>query len=152
MTLGHVDIVTRASRLFDRVWVAVAHNPAKTPLFSAAERVALAQRCLSHLGNVTVEAFDGLSATFAREHQATALIRGLRSLADVPSEFAMAQMNRALAPQLETMFLMADPAYQHASSSLLKEVASLGADVAALAPPPVIEALSARYRDLRRNG
>lgn len=152
MTLGHVDIVTRASRLFDHVVLAVVQNPAKTPLFSAAQRVALARQCVSHLKNVSVEAFDGLTVAFARARQASSLIRGLRALSDFEAEFAMSQMNRTLAPDIETVFLMTSLAHQYVSSSMLKEVAALGADVNALAPAPVIDALAALGSPPPHNG
>jgi len=146
ITNGHTDLVRRASRLFDRVMVGVAARPGKTPLFSVEERVDLANRALQGLDNVSVCGFDGLLVKFAHQMGACAVLRGLRAVSDFEYEFQMAAMNRRLDPDLESLFLT--PAEEHSfiSSSLVREVASLGGDVSDFVDAAVDAALKARFR------
>jgi pantetheine-phosphate adenylyltransferase len=146
LTNGHVDVVERAARLFDAVVVAVARNSAKTPLFTVEERVTQLTEALRHCPNVRVTSFEGLLVGFAEETGATALIRGLRAVSDFEYEFQMALMNRRLAPEIETVFLMTDADKSFVSSSMVKEVARLGGDIRGLVPDAVEQALVARLR------
>lgn len=150
ITNGHTDIAERAAALFDEVIMAVFdHNhPIKTPLFSTEERINMVTTAISHLDNVRVEAYHGLTVDFARSQRAQALIRGLRVVSDFESEFKMAHMNRQLAPEIETVSLMASPEHAFLSSSLVKEVALLGGDVSTMVPPAVERALRAKAREI----
>jgi len=143
VTLGHLDVIGRASRIFDSVVVGVGINPDKQPLFSLEERVDLVKAAVAGLGNVRVERFSGLSVAFVREQRAHVLLRGVRSLTDIEAEFTMTLANRKLDPAVETVFLMADAAYSHISSSLLKQITPLADDEALLrfVPSPVVAAL-----------
>lgn len=145
ITFGHLDVLERASRLFDRVTVAVAANPGKGPLFSLERRLELGRLVTTHLPNVAITAFDGLLVEFARAHNAIAVIRGIRALSDFEFEFNMALMNRHLEPNLETIFVMPRDTYSYTSSNLVKQVAKLGGDVAHFVPPAVCEALREAY-------
>lgn len=149
ITLGHLDVIERASRIFDRIVVGVGINPDKQPLFSLEERVRLVRESLDGLGNVAVELFSGLSVAFVREQGAHVLLRGVRSLTDIEAEFTMTLANRRLDAGVETVFLMADAAYSHISSSLLKQITPLADDEALLkfVPAPVVEALRRRFAD-----
>jgi pantetheine-phosphate adenylyltransferase len=143
ITLGHLDVIGRASRIFDRLVVGVGINPDKQPMFTLEERVRLVRASVADLPNVEVDSYSGLSVAFVRERGAQVLLRGVRSLTDIDAEFTMTLANRKLDPAVETVFLMADAAYSHISSSLLKQITPL-ADDAALArfvPPPVVAAL-----------
>lgn len=142
ITLGHLDIVRRASKLFDTVWMAVANNTQKKPLISLEQRLSLVTSSVSDLENVFVAAFNGLTVQFAQEKQARILIRGLRALSDFEKECAMAQMNLKLAPNVETVFLMASGEHQFLSSSLVKEVAYHRLPLDELVPQPVIHYFS----------
>ena len=146
ITLGHIDVIGRASRIFDTIVVGVGINPDKHPLFSLEERVDLVQSSVAGFGNVRVELFSGLSVAFVREQGAHVLLRGVRSLTDIEAEFTMTLANRKLDPTVETVFLMADAAYSHISSSLLKQIAPLADDEALLrfVPRPVVAALRAK--------
>lgn len=143
ITLGHVDVVTRALTLFDRVVVGVAHNPAKAGrhLLGAEERAELARRSLAHLAGVEVELVPGLLADYCRARGATAIVKGLRSGTDLDAEAPMALLNRELGAP-ETVFLVADPAHAHVSSSLVKDIASHGGDVSPHVPHCVARALA----------
>jgi len=143
ITLGHLDVIERASRIFERIVVGVGINPDKQPLFSLEERVGLVRASLDGLANVQVELFSGLSVAFVREQGARVLLRGVRSLTDIEAEFTMTLANRKLDPSVETVFLMADAAYSHISSSLLKQITPLADDEALLrfVPAPVVAAL-----------
>ncbi len=144
LTLGHLDIVTRAARLFDQVILAIARNNTKQPMFSLDERIALAQQATSHLPNVTVLGFGDLMANFARQQQANVLIRGVRSVSDFDYERQLAQMNNHLLPGLESVFMIPAEAYAFVSSSLVKEVARHGGDVSGFVTGPVCQALLAK--------
>ena len=141
VTNGHLDVVTRAARLFDTVVMAVADNPGKGPLFSVAERIQLIAENVGAIGNVEVDHFSGLLVEFARRRGAIAIIRGLRALSDFEFEFQMALMNRHLDDGIETIFVMTKDAYSFTSSHLVKQVSHFGADIAQFVPPNVVEAL-----------
>jgi len=144
ITNGHIDLVHRASKLFEHVIVAVAINPTKTPAFNLSERVALAKETLADLPNVEVCGFDGLLVDIAREKQAQVIIRGLRAVSDFEHEFQLAGMNRHMEPNVETMFLTPAEQFSYISSSLVREVAALGGDVSAFVAPCVAQALANR--------
>ena len=145
ITNGHLDVLTRAARVFEQVVLAVAVNSEKRGLFTPEERVALLKETVSALPNVRVTHFEGLLVEFARMEKASAIIRGLRAVSDFEYEFQMALMNRRLEPNLETLFLMPKEEYSYVSSRLVKEVARLGGDVAAFVPPCVVLALKAKF-------
>jgi len=146
ITNGHLDILNRALRLFDRVIVTIAVNQRKEPLFTVEERIRFIHDAMPEAGErLQFEQFDGLIVDFCRRHNATVLVRGLRALADFEYEFQFAHMNRRLAPQVDTVFFMTDERNHYVSSSLVKEVASLGGDVTGLVPAPVVAALAAKY-------
>lgn len=143
LTLGHLDVIRRASALFDRVIVAVAQNSAKRQLFDAERRAALAQQALAEAGEphgIEVQIVPGLLADFCRDQGAAAIVKGLRGPADLYAEQAMALMNRQLAG-VDTVFVLGDPALSHIASSLVKDVARHGGDVTAFVPPVVARAL-----------
>jgi pantetheine-phosphate adenylyltransferase len=137
ITNGHVDIIRRGLRLFDRVIVGVLLNAAKQPHFTPAERVAIIREVFAGDAAVEVETFDGLLVDYATRRQAAAIVRGLRAVSDFEYEMQMAHMNRHLSPTVETVFLMPDAAHTFLSSRLVKEVFSLGGDVTAFVPPAV---------------
>ena len=146
MTNAHLDVAQRAAALFDRLVVGVLNNSKKQALFDIDERVALIRASVASLGaHVTVEAFDGLTVEFARGHGATFIVRGLRAVSDFEAELQMAHTNRKLAPEVDTTFLMSALEYGYLSSSLTKEVALFGGDVAGMVPDPVGIALRDRF-------
>ena len=145
ITNGHVDLVERAARLFDRIVVAIAFNEKKTPLFSLEERVALCQESLAHKGNVEVMGFSNLLTDFALSQDARCVLRGLRAVADFEYEFQLANMNRALYPEFESLFLTPSEHFSYISSSLVREIASLRGDVTPFVPAVVAEALAKRF-------
>lgn len=146
LTLGHEDLVRRAAQLFDRVIVAVAVAHHKKTLFSLEERMEMAREALSDCPQVQVEAFEGLVTTFATVHGGKAMVRGLRSGTDFDYEFQLAGMNRALVPELETVFLTPSSQYQFISSTLVREIATLGGDVAQFVSPTVLQRLLPKVR------
>ncbi|HEY82708.1 MAG TPA: pantetheine-phosphate adenylyltransferase [Dehalococcoidia bacterium] len=148
VTNGHLDIVTRAAKLFERIIMGVYEKSNKHLVFTTEERVALAKKAVAHLPNVEVKSFGGLAVDFARQEKAKVMIRGLRMNADFEKEFEMAMMNRKLAPELDMLCLMASQEYQFLSSSLLKEVACLGGDISDLVPEHVAEALRRKVRKM----
>jgi pantetheine-phosphate adenylyltransferase len=141
ITSGHLDVLSRAARLFDRVTVAVADNAAKEPLFAADERVAMILPNVARFPNVSVTTFGGLLVDFAADQKADAIIRGLRALSDFEFEFNMALMNRHLRPMIETIFVMPNEQFSYTSSSLVKQVARFGGQVGHFVPPNVAAAL-----------
>lgn len=145
ITNGHLDVITRASALFDEVIVAVALNAQKKPLFTTEERTRLIEEACQKLENVKVVSFDGLVVNLAKENDAVALIRGLRAVSDFEYEFQMALMNRHLEPSIETVFLTPQEEYTYLSSRLVKEVSRLGGDVTALIPENVEKALKDKF-------
>lgn len=152
ITNGHVDLTERASRLFETVIVAVAKNPSKTPTFTIDERISFAKEALKKLANVTVTGFEGLLIDCAKQHNAHVILRGLRAVSDFEYEFQLASMNRNMLPELETLFLT--PAEQHSfiSAHLVREIASLGGDVAQFVPNNVAQALRTRFKKSKGNG
>jgi pantetheine-phosphate adenylyltransferase len=147
ITNGHLDILNRALNLFDKVIVTIAVNQRKAPLFSTEERIAFIKDAMPHTdGRLEFASFDGLLVDFCRDHGATVIVRGLRALADFEYEFQFAHMNRRLAPGVDTVFFMTDERNHYVSSSLVKEVASLGGDVTGLVPHAVVDALAAKYK------
>lgn len=146
ITLGHADLIKRASKLFDHVIVAVADNANKMCLFSLDEREALAQTALSELSNVSVTTFDGLLVDCARQHNAQVILRGIRAVADFEYEKQMTHMNRHLAPTIDTIYLCPPTDLSFVASSLVREVASLGGDVAAFVHPFIGQALREKFQ------
>jgi len=144
--LGHLDIIERAARVFDRVVVAVARNSEKEGLFTPAERLEMLQAALEAMSKVEVDAFDGLTVEFAREKGARVLVKGLRAVVDFEYELKQASMNARLAPDLDTVFFMTSAPYYFLSSTLIREVARLGGPVTGLVPPGVEERLRAKFR------
>jgi len=134
ITLGHVDIITRGSRLFERVIVLVSSNPNKVAMFSTAERIDQIERSVGHLTNVDIDYYDGLTITYARQRQAQVLLRGLRVLSDFEKELQMAHTNKTLADDIETLFLSTSTEYGFLSSSLVKEIARFGGPIDHLVP------------------
>jgi len=145
---GHVDIILRGARLFDRIVIAVLRNAEKAPLFSVEERIDLMREVFRDQPNVEVEAFDGLLVDYARQKHASVIVRGLRAVSDFEFEFQMALMNRRLSPEIETVFMMPAEPYTYTSSRLVKEVFSLGGVVSGLVP----EAVERRMRERRSGG
>ena len=145
VTNGHVDVIRRAATIFDRVVVGVVRDPAhKQTLFTVEERVAFLEDALHGSENVVVDVFSELVVEFARKHDATTMVKGLRVISDFEWEFQMHNLNRNLAPEIETMYLMSSPQYSFLSSSGVKEVASFGGDVHDLVPEPVAK----RFREM----
>ncbi len=145
ITNGHVDLTERAARLFDRVVVAIAYSEKKTPLFSLEQRIALCQASLSHLDNVEVLGFNNLLTDFAKSQGSSCVLRGLRAVADFEYEFQLANMNRAMFPEFESVFLTPSEHLSFISSSLVREIASLDGDITPFVPQPVAEALQQRF-------
>ena len=149
VTLGHVDIITRAAAIFDRLVVGVVRDPHhKETMFSVEERVAFLEDALRHVDNVEVDVFSELVVDFARKHDAKTMVKGLRVIADFEWEFQMNHLNRLLAPEVETMYVMSSPAYSFVSSSGVKEIASFGGKVDELVP----DAVARRFRELFPDG
>ncbi len=145
ITLGHLDLIHRASQLFDSLIVAVAHNEAKNALFDVEERIAMIEEALDGARGIVVKPLDGLLVNFALEEKAMVVIRGLRAVSDFEFEFQMALMNRRLEPRLETIFLTPQEEYTFLSSRIVKEVARLGGDVTPFVPPAVARRLAAKF-------
>lgn len=141
ITNGHVDIIERAAKLFKNVIVAIAENVYKSPRFSLEQRSNLAKTVLKHLPNVEIAGFNSLLVNFAKERGATVILRGLRAVSDFEYEFQLASMNRRIAPQIETVFLTPAENYAYISSTLVREIASLGGDVSQFVHPTVAQAL-----------
>lgn len=136
-TYGHLDVIRRASVSFDRVIVGVLNNSAKTPLFSVEERVKILTKATKDIPNVEVKAFEGLSVNFARENNAQVIVRGLRAVTDFEYELQMAQTNRVIAPDIDTIFLTTNLKYSYLSSSIVKEIASYDGDISAFLHPDI---------------
>ena len=146
LTLGHLDVIQRASQLFEKLTVAVADSPGKKALFSLEERLQLVRDAVKGLPGVDVASFGGLLVNYARKSKVSVLVRGLRAFSDFEYEFQMALSNRKLAPDVETMFLMTSETYSYISSSVVREVAELGGDTSELVPPNVQAALVRKLR------
>ncbi len=143
-TYGHLDVIRRASLSFDSVVVGVLHNSAKSPLFSVEERVNILKKATANIPNVKIKAFDGLSVNFARDNHAQVIVRGLRAVTDFEYELQMAQTNRVLAPDVDTVFLTTSLEYAYLSSTIMKEVARFGGDISKFAPPQIVDAVKAK--------
>lgn len=150
VTLGHIDILERTSRVFEKIVVAVVHNVTKEALFTLDERVDLIKESVKHLENVEVECFKGLLADFLRDRGATVIIRGLRSITDFEYESHMSMMNKTLLPEIDTVFIMSNPCYIFVSSSGIKEEALLGGDVSGMVPPSVEKGLQEKIQNLHQ--
>ena len=148
ITKGHGDLVERAARLFDHVIIAVAASPKKNPLFPLEQRVELAREVTKHLPNVEVVGFSTLLAHFAKEKNANVFLRGLRAVSDFEYEFQLANMNRQLAPDVESLFLTPSERYSYISSTLVREIAALGGDITKFVHPAVADALNERFKEV----
>lgn len=146
ITYGHIDLIARASTIFQQVKVAIAANLKKKPLFTLEERVSLSQQVLQQYQNVEVLGFDTLLLDFAKKYGATILLRGLRTVTDFDYEFQLASMNRHMNPKIETIFLMPDEKYMYISSSLVREISSLGGDVSGFVPELIVKALKDKIK------
>lgn len=147
VTLGHLDVITRASNLFDRVIVGVLVNSSKKPIFSIEERIELLKEVTHNIDNVEIVAFNGLLAQYCEEHDIDAIVRGLRAVSDFEYEFQMALTNKKLNPNLETLFLTADANSMYLSSSMVREVASMGGDISNFVPACVHDKIVERLRN-----
>ncbi len=145
VTLGHIDLIERASKLFPELVVAVLNNPDKHNLFTVEKRMEMLQKACSHLPNVKIDSFDGLLVHYMRSIQAEIVLRGLRAVTDFENEFQMAQVNRQIAPEIETLFLMTSPDYAYISSSAVRQVAAFGGDIATLVPQCIIQDVYQAY-------
>jgi pantetheine-phosphate adenylyltransferase len=145
LTNGHLDVVQRATKLFDRVIMAVAKSESKQPLFTLEERLEMVTRAVRHLPNVEADSFDGLLVEYVARRSAQAVIRGLRAVSDFEFEFQLALMNRKLNEQIETIFMMPKDTYTFLSSRIVKEIAHLGGDVSAFVPAHVRAALAVKF-------
>lgn len=141
LTNGHLDVLERATKLFDRVIVAIARNESKNPLFTLEERLALMKSAIAPIKNARADIFDGLLVEYAAKQKACAIVRGLRAVSDFEFEFQMALMNRKLAENIETIFMMPKETYTFISSRIIKEIARLGGDIGTFVPPHVTTAL-----------
>lgn len=147
ITNGHTNLVERATRVFDKIIIAVAASPKKRPLFPLEQRVALAQEVLSHIDNIEVVGFENLLAEFVREHEGNVILRGLRAVSDFEYEFQLADMNRRLVPQAESIFLTPDNHLSYISSTLIREIAVLGGNVDEFVHPAVSDALKVHFKN-----
>ena len=146
VTNGHIDLVERASRLFDKVVIGIASSQRKSPLFTIEERIELASECLQHVPNVEIHGFDCLLVNFVSDCNADAIMRGLRAVSDFEYEFQLANMNRALSPEIESIFLTPSEKFSYISSSLVREISSLKGDVSQFVPSNVAKALAKRLQ------
>jgi pantetheine-phosphate adenylyltransferase len=151
LTLGHLDIIRRGAALFDTLVIGIGINPDKRPLFTPQERVDLIRGVTSEIKNVEVECFEGLTVDYVKRKGAAVMLRGIRTVSDIEAEFTMALTNRTLAPQLETVFLMASERYSHVSSTLIRQIALMGREGSAgqllqFVPPSVVPALMQKVR------
>ena len=150
VTFGHLDIIRRASILFDQIVVGVLHNSAKSPLFSVEERVNILEKATRDIPNVVIRPFDGLSVNFARENHARVIIRGLRAVTDFEYELQMSQTNQRMKPDIETMFLTTSIEYSYLSSTTVREIAAFGGAVSQFVPEAVEIALREKMKEKRR--
>ena len=150
LTNGHLDVIQRATKLFDRVVVAVAHNEAKQPLFTLAERMQLSAEAVKHLPNVEVDSFDNLLVDYVERRGAHAIVRGLRAVSDFEFAFPLALMNRNMNERVETIFMMPKDTYAYLSSRMIKEIARLGGDVTSFVPANIKAALDGRFNSTHR--
>jgi pantetheine-phosphate adenylyltransferase len=146
LTKGHIDVIERGSRIFDKLIVAVADNPSKNPIFSRQERVNQIKKVVTKYPNVTVDSFEGLLIDYVRRQKTNIILRGIRTISDFEYEFQMALTNRAIAPDIETLFVMTCEKYSYISSRLLKEATALGADVGLFVPSEIQNALKKKMQ------
>ena len=149
VTLGHFDIIMRTSQTMDRVVIGVLNNQAKKPLFTVEERVEMLKSVTQPFSNVEIQCFDGLTIDFARKNHAQVIIRGLRAVTDFEYELQLAQTNRVIAPEIDTMFLATSLKYSYLSSSIVKEIASLGGEIGEFLHPQVAEKMLDKYARLK---
>lgn len=147
VTYGHLDIIERSSKMVDKLIVGVLNNKAKTPLFSAEERVNMLKEVTSHLKNVEIQAFGGLLVDFAKQSDAKIIVRGLRAITDFEYELQMSQTNRIIAPEVDTIFLTTNLRFAYLSSTTVKEVAMFGGDISAFLHPYVEEKVKEKFRN-----
>ena len=147
VTFGHLDMIRRSGQIADELIVGVLNNKAKTPLFSVEERVNILEKATKDIPNVIIKPFNGLSVNFAKENEAQVIVRGLRAVTDFEYELQMAQTNRVLAPDVDTVFLTTSLEYAYVSSTIMKEVARFGGDLAKFAPPEIIQALHSKMQE-----
>jgi pantetheine-phosphate adenylyltransferase len=150
ITNGHLDVIQRASKLFDRIIVAIAQNESKNPFFTLNERRALVSRSIERLENAEADTFTGLLVDYVEQRKGQAIIRGLRAVSDFEFEFQLALMNRKLNERVETIFMMPKDTYTFLSSRIVKEIARLGGDVSAFVPPHVVKALASKLAKSRK--
>ena len=146
ITNGHIDLVERASRLFSKIVIGIASNSSKNPLFTVEERILLATECLQNIPNVEIHGFDYLLVNFVKDVKADGIMRGLRAVSDFEYEFQLANMNRALSPDIESIFLTPSEKFSYISSSLVREISSLNGDVSQFVPPNVAMALAQKLQ------
>lgn len=146
VTLGHLDIIRRAAKVFDHLIVAVMHNQNKTPLFSVEERMAFLNQTTDEMGNVEIASFNGLLADYAKQRGACAIVKGLRAVSDFEYEFQMALANRKLNPELDTAFFMTSAEYMYLSSSIVKDIAMHGGKITGFVPEEIMDAIILRTR------
>ena len=146
ITNGHIDLILRSLKLFDKIIVAIGPNPKKTALFSLEERVSMVKEAVKGFPNISVEVFDGLLVDFAKQRNARGIIRGLRAISDFEYEFQMTLMNRKLDSDIETIFLMPSEEYSYLTSTIIKVVASFGGDISSLVPKHVNEMLKIKFK------
>lgn len=151
VTNGHLDIIERAGRVFDRVVVGVLNNAGKSPMFSIEERVEMLKKVTGHIKNIEIDSFEGLLVDFVKLKDASVIIKGLRTVADFEYEFQMALLNKALNPEYETIFMMTDSKYSYISSSMVKELAGFGGNLAGLVPAKIISKINQKYKLIERN-
>ena len=146
VTLGHVDLIERAAGLFDEVVVAVLNNPEKNGTFTTERRLEMLTKACAHLPNVRIDSFGGLLVDYMRTLHAEIVLRGLRAVTDFENEFQMAQVNRQIAPEIETLFLMTSPNFAYISSSAVRQIAAFGGDISTLVPACIMEEIRQAYR------
>lgn len=151
VTLGHLDIIERSSKLVDQLIIGVLVNSSKSPLFSDLERVELLKEATAHLSNVEIVSYNGLLVDFAKERNADVLIRGLRAVTDFEYELQLAQTNKKLYPQVETIFLATNVNYAYLSSSVVREIAKYGGDIKQFVPESIVQSVYDKYTTIRRN-
>ncbi len=147
VTLGHVDLIERAAKLYDEVIVAVLNNPDKNGKFSIEMRLSMLGKACAHIHNVRIDSFGGLLVDYLRKAEASIVLRGLRAVMDFENEFRMAQVNRQIAPGIETLFMMTSPAYAYVSSSAVRQIAAFGGDITTLVPQVIITDIQNAYAD-----
>lgn len=151
ITEGHLDIIKRAARIYDKVIVGVLNNSTKNPVFTVDERAGMIEKVISNIENVEVSTFSGLLVDFAKQNKATVIVKGLRTVSDFEYEFQMALLNKALNPEYETVFLMTDTKFSYISSSMVKEVAKYNGELEGLVPKQIIPIIKKRFELLREN-